>query len=82
VRKGVIDCAPVIVREMAGDRKSPLSMLGLRYLMVVQLVAGLPGSALSIARQFTVVNVDRSDDDEGAVQVLCVSNWHRQHDVS
>jgi hypothetical protein len=82
VRKGVIDCAPVIVREMAGDRKSPLSMLGLRYLMVVQLVAGLPGSALSIARQFTVVNVDRSDDDEGAVQVLCVSNWHRQHEVS
>jgi hypothetical protein len=82
VRKGAIDCGPIIVRAMASDRHSPLSVLSLPYLMVVQHVAGLPGSALSVARQFTVVNTNGADDDEGALRVLCVSNWHRQREVS
>jgi hypothetical protein len=77
-RKGVIDCGMVIVRLLAGARKSPLSALSLPYLMVVQHVAGLPGCALGVARQFTLVSTQGDDDDDGSLQVLCVSSWHRQ----
>ena len=67
---------------MGGDRTSPLSVLSLPYLMVVQYVAGLPCSDSSVARQFTLVNANGVGDGEEAVSVLCVSNWHRQRTVS
>jgi hypothetical protein len=81
-RKGVIDCGLMIVRLLAGDRKSPLSELSLPYLMVAQHVASLPGSALSVARQFTLVSTQGADDDDGPLHVLCVSSWHRQPKAS
>jgi hypothetical protein len=77
-RKGVIDCGLVLVRLLAGDRKSPLSALSLPYLMLLQHVASAPGAALGVARQFTLVSTQGADDDDGPLNVLCVSGWHRQ----
>jgi hypothetical protein len=80
-RKGVTDCAPMIVRLVARNKTSVLPMLSLPYLMLVQHVAGLPGSPLSVARQFTVINTQGSDEGDGLFRLLFVSHWHRQTGV-
>jgi len=67
---------------MSRDRTSPLSVTSLPYLMVLQHVAGLPGSTLSVARQFTVASTQGADEDDGPLHILCVSNWHRQPGIS
>jgi hypothetical protein len=77
-RKGVNDCAAIIVREVARDESSALPMLSLPYLMIVAHMAGRRGSPLGQARQFTVVHTQGEDAGEGFFRVRFVSHWHRQ----
>jgi hypothetical protein len=80
-RKGVTDCGSLIVRTIARDEGSRLPMVDLPYLMIVQHMAGLAGSPLGLARQFTVVDTQGADEDDGSFRVRFVSHWHRQPGV-
>ena len=82
-RKAISDCAPMVVQLISRDQKSPLPMLSLPYLMLVQHIAGIPGSPLSLARQFTVINTQGADNAEDAtLSFLFISHWHRQPGVA
>jgi hypothetical protein len=76
-RKAVTDCAPMILQLASRDRHSLLPMLSLPYLMIVQHMAGLPGSPLGQARQFAVVNTQGEDTEDSPFQLLMISHWHR-----
>jgi hypothetical protein len=82
-RKAVTDCGPMAVRMIARNQRSVLPIIGLPYLMIAQHMAGLNGSPLGLARQFTVVSTQGADTDEDAdFQLLFVSQWHRQPGVA
>jgi hypothetical protein len=81
-RKAVTDCGPMVVRLVGRNRESPLPLLSLPYLMLVQYIAGRPGSPLSVARQFTVVNTQGGDEEDGVFRLLFLSRWHRQPEVA
>jgi hypothetical protein len=76
-RKAVTDSGPMVVSLAARNPGSKLPMLSLPYLMIVQHVTALPGSPLSVARQFAVVRTQGADEDDVLLQLLFVSHWHR-----
>jgi hypothetical protein len=81
-RKAVTDCGPMVTRLIARSKQSPLPMLSLPYLMLVQHIAGISGFPLSLARQFTIVSTQGADDAEDATfRLLFISHWHRQPGV-
>lgn len=81
-RKAVTDCGPMAVRMIARNKRSALPLMSLPYLMIVQHMAGLHGSPLGLARQFTVVNTQGADTEDGLFQLLFISHWHRQPGVA
>jgi hypothetical protein len=81
-RKAVTDCGPMAVRMISRNRRSALPMVSLPYLMIVQHMASLHGSPVGLARQFTVVNTQGADTDDGSFKLLFISHWHRQPGVS
>jgi len=80
-RKAVTDCGPMAVRMISRNRRSALPMVSLPYLMIVQHMASLHGSPVGLARQFTVVNTQGADTDDGSLKLLFISHWHRQPGV-
>jgi hypothetical protein len=75
-RKGVSDCASIVVRAIGRDESSPLPMIGLPYLMIVQHMEGLAGSPLGHARQFSVIDTQGADEGDGSLRLRFVSHWH------
>jgi hypothetical protein len=80
-RKAVTDCGSIVVRAVARDKDSQLPLLSLPYLMIVQHMAGLAGSPLGLARQFTVIDTQGADEDDGSFRLRFISHWHRQPGV-
>jgi hypothetical protein len=81
-RKGLTDCGPMALRMIARKKESALPIIGLPYLMIAQHMTGLRGSPLGLARQFTVVNTQGRDTDDGLFELLFISHWHRQPGIS
>jgi hypothetical protein len=71
----------MVVRMISNNRSSALPMVGLPYLMIVQHMAGLRGSPIGLARQFTVVSTQGADTEDGMFKLLFISHWHRQPGV-
>lgn len=80
--KVITDAGPMVLRMVANDPGSMLTLVSVPYLLLLHRVSAEPVSSVTVARQFIVVQTSGSDADNGPFQPLVLSRWHAMGSVS
>jgi hypothetical protein len=74
--KLITDAAQMILQMAVRDPESPLTLVSLPYLLLLNRVMSLPSSPLVIARQFVVVETRLLGVDSKDLFPLFATRWH------
>jgi hypothetical protein len=75
-RKAVFDAGQLVAQIAAQSGDDPLVLVTFPFVMLLAAVSAMPASALSLARQFVIVDTAGSDDGPQEPRLILASHWH------
>jgi hypothetical protein len=74
--KVISDAGPMLLRMIASNPTSTMSLVSVPYLLVLNRISAEPVSPMTVARQFLMLHTTGTDADTGQFSPLILSRWH------